>query len=159
MYLRFNITTVFALIVLFFMEGCTPKKITIGEDRDVTVESQMVVVEEVAHDKKYQKLMGDLDYLLFTKLDSEFNRDEEWIVYNKKPIISVLDEFISNSQKIQTDIPLSLMTDEYMGLAKSLAYKANFLKKLVQNDNVSKMDKGVSILTSTCNSCHAVYSF
>jgi len=172
--MRFQLNTI-AIIPLLFLQGClfSPKKIIIEERAVVTTQTPMIVMEEKTtivetypssrsrssypRSKKNKKLMRDLDDLLFVQLDSEFNREESWIIEKKKHILSILDEFISKSKKITAVAPPELRTEEYIAMANELDYKANLLKGLIKSNNTSKISKGISMITGTCNRCHDIY--
>jgi hypothetical protein len=162
--MRCYFNTISLLAVLIFIEGCTPKKITITKEEKLQpyyIEEEVImvdnIIEKTIEEKHYLRLMNNLDELIFTKLDIELSRDKERIIHNKKNIVTLLDEFVLTSQKLKTDTPPHLITEEYMDFVESLVYKGNFLKGLIEKENIAKIDKGISMITNTCNSCHAIY--
>ena len=163
--------------VLLFIGGCTSTQhikkekivtppITISTVEIVTP-TPIIMEEEIIEEKKrvikkrhknsqLKKIMNNLDYILFSRINLEVQEGEDDLFFTKNTK-KTLKKFVEDTKKVQFLYPNA--DDEYIRLSKALTRASIKLYKIVEAKKMEWVRPQVDNIMNICNSCHDLYVF
>jgi hypothetical protein len=114
--------------------------------------SNNIVVPE---NKELKKSMRNLDYILFSRVNSEVEEGEEGMFFTKNTQ-KLLKDVINDSNRIKLLYPNP--DDEYMRLAIELEKEAIKLYKIAKVKKMEWIKPQLDNIIDICNQCHYLYS-
>ncbi len=134
------------------VEMATPTPIIMEE---VSIEEKRVVKKR-HRNSKLKKIMNDLDYILFSRVNLEVQEGEDDLFFTKNGK-KTLKRFVEDTKKVQFLYPDA--DDEYIRLSKALTKASIKLYKIVEAKKMEWVKPQVDNILNICNSCHDLYQF
>ncbi len=168
---------IYIILILLFIGGCSSTKhikkeqiatppLTISTVEVVTptpiilkerIEDKKRVLIKRRHvNRKLKKVMNNLDYILFSRINLEVKEGEDDLFFRKNGK-KTLKEFIEDTKKVQFLYPNA--DNEYIKLSKALTKASIKLYKIVEAKKMEWVKPQVDNIINICNSCHDLYAF
>ena len=134
---------------------------------DIATPTPIIVKEEIVEDKKrvivkkhqnikLKKVMNNLDYILFSRINLEVKEGEDDLFFTKNGK-KTLKKFVEDAKKVKLLYPNA--DDEYIRLSKALIKASTKLYKIVEAKKMEWVKPQVDNIINICNSCHDIYAF
>lgn len=124
--------------------------------KDKIIEDKKRVIIKRKKNSRLAKVMNNLDYILFSRVNLEVAEGEDDLFFTKNGK-KTLKNFIEDTKKVKLLYPDA--DDEYIKLSKALTKASIKLYKIVEAKKMEWVKPQVDNIINICNSCHDLYLF